>query len=167
MLRATLLLCLTGGVAIGQTPTHLLYHRLGPVKTGVFIADGDGGHFLRWAFGSESTPGLRGKQLLIFTPDRRSMKSQIAIRNSHGQASREDVLLLHSFRKRPCKLRGIFCSVQCGANCGTLQAFAGRPSRFSRFPECLPVGRRRNIHRHRASLYSASLPVVPHALRRA
>ena len=44
MLRAALLLCLTSGVAIGQTPTHLLYHRLGPVKTGVFIADGDGGH---------------------------------------------------------------------------------------------------------------------------
>ena len=44
MLRATLLLCLTGGVAIGEMPTRVLYSRLGPVKTGVFIADGDGGH---------------------------------------------------------------------------------------------------------------------------
>ena len=44
MLRATFLLCLTGGVAIGQMPTRLLYSRLGPVKTGLFIADGDGGH---------------------------------------------------------------------------------------------------------------------------
>jgi TolB protein len=43
MLRATLLLCLTG-VAIGETPTRLLFSRLGPVKTGVFIADGDGSH---------------------------------------------------------------------------------------------------------------------------
>ena len=44
MLRTALLLSLTGGVAIGQTPTRLLFDRLGPVKTGVFIADGDGGH---------------------------------------------------------------------------------------------------------------------------
>jgi hypothetical protein len=43
-LRAALFFCLTGGVAIGQMPTRLLYQRLGPVKTGVFIADGDGGH---------------------------------------------------------------------------------------------------------------------------
>ncbi len=44
MLRAAFLLGLTGGVAVGQMPTRLLYSRLGPVKTGVFIADGDGGH---------------------------------------------------------------------------------------------------------------------------
>jgi TolB protein len=44
MLRAALLLCLAGGVAVGEMPTRLLYSRLGPVKTGVFIADGDGGH---------------------------------------------------------------------------------------------------------------------------
>ena len=44
MLRAVLLLCLTGGVAIGEMPIRVLYSRLGPVKTGVFIADGDGGH---------------------------------------------------------------------------------------------------------------------------
>jgi len=43
MLRTALLLFLTGGV-IGQTPARLLITRLGPVKTGVFIADGDGGH---------------------------------------------------------------------------------------------------------------------------
>jgi TolB protein len=43
MLRATLLLCLTGA-AIGQTPTRLLFSRLGPEKIGLFIADVDGGH---------------------------------------------------------------------------------------------------------------------------
>jgi TolB protein len=44
MLRGSLLLCLTYGLALGQTPYRLLFSRLGPVKTGVFIADGDGGH---------------------------------------------------------------------------------------------------------------------------
>jgi Tol biopolymer transport system component len=43
MLRAILLLCLTGA-AIGQTPTRLLFSRLGPEKIGLFIADVDGGH---------------------------------------------------------------------------------------------------------------------------
>ena len=43
MLRALLLLCVTG-MAIGQTPTRLLFSRLGPDKTGVFIAEGDGSH---------------------------------------------------------------------------------------------------------------------------
>ena len=44
MLRAVLLLCLMSGVAIGETPIRVLYSRLGPVKTGVFVADGDGAH---------------------------------------------------------------------------------------------------------------------------
>ena len=44
MLRGALLLCLTCSAAIGQTPTRVLFSRLGPVKTGVFIADADGGH---------------------------------------------------------------------------------------------------------------------------